>query len=76
MNIKTTERKVDEGIKMIQEQGGKVKGNVTDGSAKIQGVSARFQWRPLTSTLTVVIDDKPWFATNSMIEEKIKEFFQ
>lgn len=75
MTIKTTLEKVNEGIKAIQRNGGRVIIRGDDGTVYISGVEARFTFHQETGDLTVVIDDKPWLASDSMIEEKINEFF-
>ena len=49
--------------------------NGSGGSVSISGVKARFAFDHETDILTVVIDDKPWLASESMIKEKINEFF-
>jgi len=75
MKIKTTMEKVNEGLNLIQEGGGRVEVNGTAGNVSISGVEARFLFDLDTDILTVVIDDKPWLASDSMIEGKIREFF-
>jgi len=75
MKIKTTFEKVNEGLRTIQKNGGRVAISGSGGSVSIQGVKARFHFDQDTDILQVVIDDKPWLASNAMIEEKISEFF-
>ena len=75
MKIKTTLDKVNEGLNLIQKKGGSVRVQDTKGSVSISGVEARFSFDVDTDILTVVIDDKPWLASESMIEGKIREFF-
>lgn len=75
MKIKTTADKVNEGIAAIQRNGGSVQSSGGKGSVSISGVEARFAWDSENEILTVVIDDKPWLASESMIENKINDFF-
>lgn len=75
MKIKTTIDKVNYGLNLIIREGGSVLVEETAGSVSISGVEARFHFDIDTDILTVVIDDKPLLASESMIEDKIKEFF-
>ena len=67
--------KVNEGLNLIQQKGGEVSVRDTVGSVSISGVEARFSFDVNTDILTVTIDDKPWLASDEMIEGKVKEFF-
>lgn len=75
MKIKTTMDKVNEGLNLIRKEGGDVEVNGMAGNVSVSGVEARFLFDIDTDILTVVIDDKPWLASESMIEGKIREFF-
>lgn len=75
MELKTTLDKVNEGLSIIRKKGGEVQVSGTEGSVSISGVEARFSFNIDTEILTVIIDDKPWLASMSMIEDKIREFF-
>lgn len=75
IKIKTTFDKVNEGLNLIKRQGGDVYSKDTAGSVSISGVEARYSFDIGTEILTVAIDDKPWLASDSMIEDKIREFF-
>lgn len=75
MKLKTTFDKINEGLTLIRSKGGSVQIDGRQGRVSISGVKARFAFDAENDILTVVIDDKPWLASNSMIEEKIKEFF-
>ena len=44
------------------------------GSFDVKGVEGRFRWDE-PDTLTIIIDDKPWLASDSMIENEINKFF-
>lgn len=73
MKIKTTLEKVNEGIKLIQQKGGKVNIDGSEGRVQVQGVDATFAFND--NVLTVQINEKPWLASDSMIETEIKKFF-
>jgi len=72
MKIQATKEKVNEALKKISEIGHvSVSDNVGSFSAK--GVEGRFSYQG--DILTIVIDDKPWLASESMIENEIRKFF-
>ena len=73
MKIQTTLKKVNEGLELIQQEGGKVDIDGGGGRVQIQGVDATFEFDE--GVLTVQINDKPWLASDSMIENEIKKFF-
>lgn len=75
MKIKATLEKVNEAIKRIG-QVGDVSVNGSSGSFSAKGVDGRFAYDQASETLTIVIDDKPWLASDSMIESEIKKFFR
>lgn len=75
MQIKTTLEKVNEGLELIRQSGGDVSIQGSNGSVSISGVDARFSFDQDNDILAIVIDDKPWLASDSMIEGKIREFF-
>lgn len=72
MKIQTTADKVNEALAKIREVGDvSVDGN--GGSFSAKGVEGRFSYNG--GILTIVIDDKPWLASDSMIENEIRKFF-
>lgn len=77
MRITTTLEKFQKGLRKVRESGGTTTINCLDstieGSASIQGVVATFEFNQ--GTLTINIEDKPWLATDSMIEDEINKFF-
>jgi hypothetical protein len=73
MKIKTTLEKVNEGLVLIQDEGGDVRVDGSEGRVKISGVDAGFSFDD--GVLTIEIYDKPWLASDSMIESEIKNFF-
>jgi hypothetical protein len=73
MKIKTTLQKVNEALAKMKLVGS-VKFDGTNGSFDVKGVKGRFSWdKP--DTLTIIINHKPWLASNSMIENEINKFF-
>jgi len=72
MKIKTTAKKVSEALRNIQEIGS-VYSEDNSGSFSVEGVEGRFSYDD--GILTIVIDDKPWLASESMIEDEIRKFF-
>lgn len=74
MKIKTSLDKVNEALHKIK-QVGYVSENDSQGSFSVKGVEGRFLYDKDTEILTIVIDDKPWLASDSMIETEIKKFF-
>jgi hypothetical protein len=73
MKIKTTLQKVNEALAKMKSVGS-VSFDGTNGSFDVKGVEGRFMWDE-PDTLTIIIDDKPWFASDSMIENEINKFF-
>jgi len=57
----------------------KLKGRVsfdgTNGGFDVREVRGRFNWDG-NGTLVIKIDDKPWLASDSMIEDAINKFFK
>lgn len=75
MKIKTKLEKVNEALSKIRDVGSVfVEGSSGNFSAK--GVKGRFSYSQEDEILTIVIDDKPWLASDSMIEDEIKKFFR
>lgn len=74
ITIHTTADKVNEGIILIQEQGGLVVVENGMGSVSFKGVKARFQYKE--GVLSVDILDKPWLATEGMIKDELNKFFK
>jgi len=62
----------------IQEVGGTVAGDDSAGDFSVSSPlgDVKGNYAVATGTLTVTITDKPMFAPASMIEAKIREFFQ
>ena len=73
MKIKTTPEKVNEAIRKLQ-QVSSVSFDGTNGRFSAKGVAGRFKWDG-NGIITIVIDDKPWLASEEMIESEIKKFF-
>ncbi len=67
--IKTTQEKVDKGIRLIQENGG----DIEDGYFNIQGVRGSYQFKD--GILSISIASKPWLASWDMIKGKLIGFF-
>ena len=78
MKINTTIEKFHEGISTIRKMGGDVTvdylDSTSEGKVEAEGVTAKFEFNQ--GDLTIKIIDKPFFATDSMIEDKINEFFK
>lgn len=74
MKIKTSLEKVNSALRKIREVGDVSIGD-SSGSFSVKGVKGRFSFERNTEILTIVIDDKPWLASDSMIENEIKKFF-
>lgn len=74
MKIKTTLEKVNKALIKIREVGN-VSVDGSQGSFSAKGVKGRFNYEQDSEILTIVIDDKPWLASDSMIENEIKKFF-
>lgn len=75
MKIKTTLEKVNNALNKIRQVGGETIVNGSNGSFDVKGVEGRFSWDSESEILTILIDDKPWLASDSMIESEIKKFF-
>jgi len=71
LKIKTTHDKTLEALNLIAQKWGRVDTNQQ--SFSIQWVKGRYAFGD--GVLTIVIDDKPWLATDAMIEREIKKFF-
>jgi len=74
MRIKATREKINEALKKIDEVGN-ITVNGSKGSFSAKGVKGRFSFDSEDEILTIVIDDKPWLASESMIENEIRKFF-
>lgn len=72
MKIKTTVEKVNEAIDKINEVGSCLVYKNNSGSFSVKGVEGRFTYED--GTLSIVIDDKPCLASDSMIENEIRKF--
>lgn len=75
MKIKTNLQKVNEALSKIREKGDALVYG-SSGSFKVMGVKGNFKWDKETETLTIIITDKPWLASQSMIENEINKFFK
>ncbi|GAI78906.1 unnamed protein product [marine sediment metagenome] len=69
--LQTTQEKVLEGERLIKENEGII---YEDNSFEISGVNGSYHFE--NDVLTINITNKPWLASWSMIEEKIKQFFE
>ena len=69
--IKTTFKKANEGVQMIQRSGGTYAG----GRFSVKGVEGTARYDDATGMLYVNITDKPFLASWGMSESKWKEFF-
>lgn len=74
IKIKVPQKKFDEALIKLRSAG-EVSFDGNAGSFDVSGVEGRFLYDEDASGLTIVIDDKPFFASDSMIEKKIREFF-
>lgn len=66
-----TEEKKNEALQLIRKNGGKIYKN---NSFEISGVKGYY--KESGDSITIVITDKPWLASWSMIEDKLDEFFK
>ena len=71
IKIKTTHEKTLEALNLIVKKWGRVDTNKQ--SFAIQWVKGRYGFGD--GVLSIVIDDKPWLATDAMIEKEIYKFF-
>ena len=74
MKIQTTLVKVNEALSKIQDVG-RVSVKGAGGTFRAKGVEGRFYFDQENGILEIVIDDKPFLASTSMIENEIKKFF-
>ncbi len=74
IQINTNADKVNEALTKIREVGSVSIDGDNTGSFSAKGVKGRFLYDD--GTLVIVIDDKPWLASDSMIESEIKKFFK
>lgn len=70
LQYNTTESKTNEGLAMIQDQGGTF---YTDNSFSFKGVEGDYLFE--SGLLTININSIPFLASESMIEDKVDEFF-
>ena len=75
MKISATLDKVNKAFSKIQDVG-TVQIDWSKWSFSVKWVEWRFSYDQDTEELQIVIDDKPWLASESMIENEIKKFFQ
>ena len=75
MKIKATLGKLNEALSKIQDVGS-VKLDGQKWSFRVKWVEWRFAYDQQSEILTIVIDDKPWLASEEMIEDEIKKFFR
>lgn len=73
IQIETSVEKVNEALKKIREVGSVSMVSDNTGKFSAKGVRGRFLYDD--GTLVIAIDDKPWIASDSMIESEIKKFF-
>lgn len=68
---KTTEAQLDKAVKVIQNEGGEVKGNAFE----VHGVIGFIKFNAQTGEIIIRITDKPFLASWAMIEQKLTDFF-
>ena len=71
-----TDEKLDEGILLIEDEGGTVlcDGTIVNGCTfEVSGVEGNYKHED--EVLSIEITDKPWLVSWDMIEEKLNEFF-
>ena len=69
---KITKEQFLEAKQAIKSNGGEI---YMDGFFEIKGVEGKFEYHEEEQLLAIIITDKPWLASWSMIEEKLDEFF-
>lgn len=75
MIFKTTESKVKEALKTIRQNGGEITVVNNTGCFDIQGISGHFIWHEEKEEIEIDIEDKPFLIPMSVIDRKVKEFF-
>lgn len=75
MKITTTLEKVNKALSKIQDAG-TVQIDWNKWSFSVKWVEWRFSYDQDTKVLQIVIDDKPWLASESMVDREIIKFFQ
>lgn len=75
MKIETNLDKINEALNKIRGAGGVVSIKDSVGAFSIKGVDGRFEFNQNTNILEIVVDDKPFLASDSMIENEINKFF-
>lgn len=76
MRIKATEAQLEKAFKKIAQYGQVSYDPQTDrGEFRAKGVEGNFFYDEKMQVLHIDITDKPFLASVSMIEEKIREFF-
>ena len=73
MRIKTTEEKVNEGLKELKANGAIVETSGNSGGVAIQGVEALYKFEE--GILSITITDKPWLVSEDFVEGKIRSYF-
>jgi len=68
--FETTKEKADEGLNLLQDNGGRFDGS----NFSIKGVEGYVKYSD--GLLRITITDKLWLASWGMIEEKLNEFFE
>jgi hypothetical protein len=76
MRIRATLEQVNEAIQKIRQDGGTVYIEESAGSIEARGVRVSFTFDQEEQILAVQILDKPWLASDSMIEDAIRNFFK
>ena len=74
MKIKATVDQVNKALAAIRKAG-ELQMEGSSGSFSVKGVEGRFMYDQDEEMLTIRIDDKPWLASESMIESEIRKFF-
>ena len=74
MKINATLKKVNDALSKIQDVW-RVDIDWSKWSFTVKWVEWRFSYDQDSEILTIVIDDKPWLASEEMIEWEIRKFF-
>lgn len=81
MKVKATISQLNDALEKIRSVGGvaivrKQSDSQAGGSFDVKGVEGLFNFDKQEEVLTITILDKPWLASDAMIEEEIKKFFR
>lgn len=76
--VKTKQATFEKAARLIGDVGkieAEKNGNYLMGTFSLKGVSGKFSFDAVAEVLKIVITDKPWLASESMIEKEIRKFF-